>query len=264
MELYTAPPEEGWRLGPGPFIFSGVPPLCVGDVDLINESDDKVRVRRIPVVGHMEQKVSSLGLGEVRVATPLLPRRRTRARAFFRVDPFMPPGTYKADLSSGGQQEAVVVHVWEKRSLRIDPGEIRLHGTAGDVVTSLVVVTNQGNVPETLREIALVFLEERNWLGRSAVFAMRETTAEDGHQAYLDRFLHELKDSLARPARVNLRSEIAELQPGETREIELDITLPTELMKGRMYFGSTKFMSSRLIFKVECTGANSSTTGRPQ
>lgn len=264
MEPNAAPPGEGWRLGPGPFIFSGVPPMCLGEVDLVNESTEKVRLRRIPVVGHKHESLPGLGLAELRVLTPLPPQHRTRARAFFRVDPFTPPGTYRADLSCGDQHEPVVVHVWERRGLRIDPGEVRLRGAAGDRLTTLVVATNQGNVSETIRDVALVFLEEHDWVGRSAVFALRDTTEEDGHEAYLDRVVRELKATLVRPARIAVRAGESDLEPGETREIELDITLPDQLMKGRSYFGSTRFMSSKLIFKVECTAGAHSTTGRSQ
>jgi hypothetical protein len=264
MQPHTAPPGDAWRLGPGPFIFSGVPPLCVGDLDLINESDEKVRVRAIPVVGHKDQALSNLGFSELRVGTRLPPHHRTRARAFFLVNPYTPPGTYTADLSCGSQNEPVIVHVWENLGLRVEPSEIRLRGAGGDVLTTVAVITNEGNVTETLPDHALVFLEERNWVGRSLVFALRETNAEDGHQTYFDRVVRELKVSLARPARVNLRSEVSEFRPSETHEIELEITLPAELVKGRIYFGSTKFMSSKLILKVECNGASNSTIRRPR
>jgi hypothetical protein len=264
MEPHTAPPGEAWRLGRGPFIFSGVPPLCVGAIDLINESDEKVRVRRIPVVGPKYEALSSLGLHELRVASALPPHQRMKARAFFRVAPYTPPGTYTADLSCGSQHEPVIVHVWERAGLQVDPGEIRLRGAAGEVLSTKVVVTNESNATQTCRDIALVFLEERNWVGRSLVFALRETKEDEGYQAYLDRVVRELKVSLTRPARVTIRTGFSELQPGESRELELEITLPAELVKGRTYFGSTKFMSGKLIFRVECNGASESTRRRPR
>jgi hypothetical protein len=261
MEADTAPRDDQWRLGPGPFLFSGVPPMCMGSVDLINDSDEKIRIRRIPVVGyeHEDDAVRRLGLSELRVAALLAPQHRTRARAFFRLDPSTPPGTYEASLSRGEQSERIVVHVWEKHGVRVDPGEIRLRGAADQVVRTSVVATNEGNVTETLRDVALVFLEERDWVGRSAVVAMRDTKDEEGHTAYLDRVLHELKNSLVRPMRINLHFETPNLEPGETRQIALELTLPSELRKGRTYFGSTKFASTKLIFKVDCNGAGGST-----
>jgi hypothetical protein len=264
MKPHSGPPGEAWRLGQGPFIFSGVPPMCVGNLELVNESDEKVRVRTIRVVGHKDHAVSKLGLAELKVGTRLGPRAHTRAPAFFLLDPHTPPGKYTADLSCGSQHEPIIVHVWEKPGLSVDPGVIRLRGAGGDVLTAAAVISNQGNVTETFRELALVFLEETNWVQRSVVDALRETTAKDGYQGCLDRVVGELKGTLARPARVTLRNKVPELHPGETREIELEITLPAELLKGRTYFGSTAFMSARLNFNVECNGASNSTIRRPR
>lgn len=264
MERYTAPPGDAWRLGRGPFIFSGVPPLCTGDLELVNDSDEKVKVRAIEVVGHEDQAVATLGLGELRVGARLAPHDRTRAHAHFLLDPRTPPGSYRANLSCGSQREPVVVHVFEKLDLDVEPGVIRLLGAGGDVLTALVVITNRGNVTETLRDLALVFLEERNWVGRSMVYALRETKADEGHQAYFDRLVRELQATISRSARVTLRGEVSEIHPGETREVRLEITLPEELIKGRTYVGSTPFMSSELFFEVECSGASNSTKRRPR
>jgi hypothetical protein len=262
MESYPDSPGEAWRLGQGPFIFSGAPPLCVGAIDLINDSDEKVRVRRIPVVGHNDEASSSLGLSELRVTTPLLPHQRTRARAFFRLHPYTPPGTYTAHLTCGSQQEAVTAHVWERVGLQVDPSQIWLRGAAGETLSTMVVVTNDSNIAQSHRDVALVFLEERNWIGRSLVFALRDTEEGEGHQACLDRVVHELKVSLARPARVTIRTDFSALRPGERIEVELDIVLPAELVKGRTYFGSTRFMSGKLNFLVDCNGTENSTKRR--
>lgn len=264
MQPHSAPPGDAWRLGKGPFIFGGVPPICTGDLDLINASDDKVKVRKIPVVGYKDSAASKYGLAEVMVGVGLAPKESTRARAHFVLDPHTPPGTYTADLSCGSQRERVVIHVWEKPNLLINPDEIRLRGAGGDVLKTLILIANEGNIAETMRDIALVFLEERNWVGRSLVHALRETEAKEGHQVYLDRLTREMRATLVRPARVTCRSDFSELRPGETREIELETELPAELIKGRTYFGQTPFMSGELFFEVECNGAQNSTKRRPR
>jgi hypothetical protein len=132
------------------------------------------------------------------------------------------------------------------------------------VLKAVIVISNEGNVTETLRELALVYLEEHEWLGRAQVFAMRETQKGEGMMAYLDRFIAELKDSMPREARVSIRTKISELDPGETREVEPEIRLPDDLRNGRTYYGFAKFMSSELKFKVECNGASNSTRRRPR
>ena len=134
MEPRSVADGDAWRIDKGPFIFSGVPPLCVGALDLINESDEKVKVKVIPVDGHKDQAIADAGLTELRVGARLAPRHRTRARAHFLLNPDTPPGTYTADLCCGSQRERVIVHVWEKMAVRVDPSPIRLRGTGGDLL----------------------------------------------------------------------------------------------------------------------------------
>src|SRR5918992_514960 len=262
MEPYTAPPGEAWRLGRGPFIFSGFPPVCTGEIELLNDSDEKVKIRSIALLGGETSR--ALGAAELRVGASLAPRERKRVPAHFFLEPHTAPGSHTVDLSCADQRETAVVHVFEKLNVQIEPDVIRLRGAGGEVVEALVVITNRGNVSESLRDLALVFLEEQNWVGRSMVHALRETTAEEGHQSYLDRVVRELRSSVARPARVNLRGEISEIRPGERRELRLEIKLPDELVKGRIYEGSTAFMSGELSFEVECNGSSNSTKRRPR
>jgi hypothetical protein len=93
---------------------------------------------------------------------------------------------------------------------------------------------------------------------------MRQTKEGEGIQAFLDHLIGELKNSMPREARVELRPEISALHPGETRDLDLAMTLPTDLRKGRTYYGFAKFMSGELKFKVECNGASQSTKRRPR
>jgi hypothetical protein len=180
------------------------------------------------------------------------------------LDPYAPPGSYTVALSCGDQRETAVLHVFEKLGVEVQPDVIRLRGAGGDVLETLLVITNRGNVTETLRDLALVFLEEQNWVGRSLVYALRETKAEEGHQSYLDRVVREMKGTLAHPARVTLRGDISEIQPGDRREVRAEIKLPDELMKGRTYEGSAAFMSTELFFEVDCNGSSNSNKRRPR
>jgi uncharacterized membrane protein len=236
--------------------------MCTGDIELLNDSDQKVKVRAIPLFNR--DNSSALGASELRVGTSLAPRERKRVPAHFLLDSHTPPGNYTVELSCGDQNETAVVHVFEKLGVQVEPDVIRVRGGGGDVVEALLVITNRGNISETLRELALVFLEEQNWVGRSLVYALRETKAEEGHQPYLDRVVGELRASISRPARVTLRGEISEIRPGERREVRVEIKLPDELIKGRIYEGSTAFMSSELFFEVECNGSSNSTKRRPR
>jgi hypothetical protein len=257
-------PTPQARLEPGQYIFSGVPPILTGEFELTNRTDEKLKVRTIPVVGFEDAAVADRGLGVLRVGARLAPGQRARARGHFLVDPTTPPGTYTAELEYGGERQRVVAHVFQKLDLVITPEVIQLEGAGGDVLSALVVISNRGNVKETLRPLALVFLEERDWVGRSLVYALRETKEGEGHQPYFDRVVQELRSTISRPARVNVRGDVSELEPGQSVEVELEIALPKELIRGRTYVGSTPFMSGELSFEIFCNGAVNSTRRRPR
>ena len=252
------------QFGEGPFIFSGVPPILTGEIDLSNPSDEKIKVRSIPVVRQKGAAAKRIALTELRVGARLAPKQRVRASAHILIDPTTPPGSYSAEISLGADSRPIVAHVFENGDIQVDPPRIRLRGAAGDVLTTVVVVSNRGNVAETLRDVALVFLEERDWVGRSLVYALRDVDESGGHQAYLDQLLHEMKTTIARPAKVIVSADRDVLQPGETAEVRVEMALPGELIKGRTYIGSTPLMSGKLSFEVEANGAINSTKRRPR
>jgi hypothetical protein len=270
MQAYSAPPGDAWQLGAGPFIFRGKPPFLSGQLELINHSDEKLKVRAIrtgpagPVSGTAKSKsASTVELGEIRLAARLLPGERVRVAAHLVVDPSTPPGSYAADLDLDRQRERMIVHVFEKHSVVLVPKTLELRGAPGDVLRHLLVVTNRGNVKHTFPEVALVHLEERDWFGRSLVYALRETAEDDGYQRYLDRVVREMRRTDMPPARVRIHSDVSELAPGATAEVELELTLPDRLIKGRSYTRTIPFMSTSLTFRVVCNGAAKSKKRRP-
>jgi len=259
VRAHTAPPGVAWRLGPGPYVFSGSPPVLNGEIEIVNTSDEPLRVRAIPSGGKPSRdKVEVPPLGDVRLSVRCGPRERVRAPAQMFVDLATPPGTYETTLEAGKQRERAVVHLFANGMVEIRPQPMQLAGRAGESLTHTVVAISRGNVTYRVPTGLSVFLEEHDWVGRALVFALRETSAKDTHQQYLDRGLQEFRSSLPSPARVKVSRTKAELEPGETLSLEIEISLPTGLVKGRTYFGSAPFLGSRLSFDIECTGAASS------
>jgi hypothetical protein len=260
MELHTAPPGDAWRLGRGPFVFAGQPPLLAGELDLLSTTEEKVRVRGVDTTGGDDpESMRAYGMGVLRTAARLRPGERARVAAHFMVNPSTPPGTYRTELVCGEQHEDVVVHVFPRQSVRLLPSPVRFAAAAGEVVSRDVVVRNRGNLAQPVPDVALVFLEERDWVNRSLVFALRETSEDEGHQRYLDRVVSEVRASLVNPARVKVTvNNGAELPPGETMELRLEIRMPSELTKGRSYFGSTDLVGGRLGLEVKCTKSRGS------
>jgi hypothetical protein len=259
MRPHTAPPGEAWRLRQGPFVFSGSPPILNGEIEIENTSDEPVRVRLIPIGRKPSRaKAGPPPLGDVRLSVRIAPNERVRAPAQMFIEPGTPAGTYEVTLEVGKQREPALVHVFTNRLVEIRPRPIQLAGRAGESLSHAAVAISRGNVPYRIPTGLSVFLEERDWIGRALVFALRETTTKDTHQQFLDRGLQEFRSSLPSPARVKVTKPKPDLEPGETLAMVIGITLPAGLVKGRTYFGSTPFMGGRLSFDIECTGATSS------
>jgi Arc/MetJ-type ribon-helix-helix transcriptional regulator len=254
MEMYTAPPGEAWRLGEGPFIFAGRPPLLTGELEIQNLTQEKLRVRGIRATGGDDpDSQQAYGMDVVRTAVRLLPQQRARVTGQVVVEQSTPPGTYRTQLTCGEQREEAVIHVFANEIVDVQPRPLAIAAPAGDPVSPVVIATNHGNVVQPIPAVVLVFLEEFYWVNRSLVFALRETTDQEGHQAYLDRALREIQGSLLSPVRVTITADRQELRPGETVQTSIKLRLPTEMARGRVYIGSVPFIGGTLEFKITCT-----------
>ena len=254
MRPKPAEPAAAWRLDGGPLLFSGFPPVCTGALVLVNESDQRLKVRSIPVADLEGSSHRGLGRAELRVSARLQPSSSVRASARLWIDPHTPPGKYSASVSCGDRREPLVVHVWKKPALLVEPNPLRLHGAAGEEVEATLVVSNEGNIVETLRETAAVFLEERTWVQRSLVDAIPAAEDSGGAQAYVDRFVGRLQETLVAPARIRFASEKMTWDCGDRREVRITVRFPDGMLRGREYIGSLRFMSGRLAFRIDCNG----------
>jgi len=259
--MHSAPPEKAWRLGKGPFIFSGIPPVCNGMVELINLSDEKVKVRSLPALSKKGTAPSGF-LDEAQVGVTLAPQSRVRVAACFDIDPHTPGGTYNTTLSCGKQKEEVVVHVFNDPGLELDPERIFLRGAAGEKLSHMLVIRNTGNVVFSLPDVSLIWLEEQDWVGRTLVYTLRESSKSDNHEDFLNRTLREFQSEMIPSTRVMLETKSSTIHPGEVAEVQLTLTLPEELKKGRTYFGFIKMPGRRLWFEIECNGVPKSAKRR--
>jgi hypothetical protein len=252
------------QLGDGPFIFSGKPPICRGSLVIGSISNKSVRVRALSTEHREDRKLAPLGFGQIKVQMRLAPGSLGAVPAHFQIDPHTAPGIYKTSISIGKEQKQIVIHVQENPALSISPARVQLRGAGGDHLSHTLVIHNPGNITHTLDKAAMVWLEERDWVGQTLVYTLRKSVENEKHQAYLDRMLDELRKSMLPPVRVALKYDSPEIRPGDTRVLELEITLPSGMNKGRTYLGFIKLMGKRLWLEVACNGSPNSTKRRPR
>jgi hypothetical protein len=242
---------EKWELGRGPITLVGRPPVCRGFVDIVNRSPEKVRVRTILLAGLDFRSVPAPTTA--RVFVRLDPHERSRTPVQVHVHETVPPGTYTGELFCGSQKEPVVIHVLENESLDINPTSLSISGSSEQRVNLRIFVTNRGNVTYALRETDIVYLEERKEIRRSLTAALRDA-GHTGYEKFLDRFVGELAATGVNPAAAKVRSENANIHPGEVREVKIELRLPDNLKKNRLYAGKLTFKNAQLLLEVECIG----------
>lgn len=273
MTTRISGPEGALRLGEGPLLFSGTPPVLRGEVALENTSVERLKVRAIATAGPApaakakarRAAAPSAVFSDVRVSARLAPGAAARVPARLRVDPHMPAGRYTTALDVDGRQVEAVVQVFERDAVRLQPRPVYLRGTAGETLVQAMVVTNLGNVGHTVPPGGVVHLGEKDWLGRSLVYALRGTEVEHDHTYYLDQLFREVRATLPAPARfTTTASGEAALPPGATAEVRLELTLPEALVKGRTYVGRTTLLGAGLGFHVDCIGTAKTVKRRPR
>src|SRR5262249_10081852 len=117
-----------------------------------------------------------------------------------------------------------------------------------------ILFTNLGNIEITLPNSISLYLEHNLEIGRHLNAALK-TAGNQGFEKVLDRFVQELAQAAVSAATVQFKPEGAKFGTGETKQVELEIQLPEDLKKNRVYRGTMKFKNARLVLEVECTGA---------
>jgi hypothetical protein len=252
MNEKPAMTEEKWELGRGPVILVGRPPVCHGFVDLINKSAERIRVRLISLAGLDLKSIPAPVTAHT--FARLDPHERSRIPLQVNLHPAVSPGTYSGELLCGSQKEPVVLHVLESERLEVNPRFLSITGRPEEKINLRVFVTNHGNVPFTLRDTDLIYLEEKNDFCRSWTAAAKEA-GKAGYEKFLDRFVSEMAAIGVNPAAVKIRSERSEIHPGEVREVKLELRLPDNVKNNRVYSGTLVFKNVPLRLEVECTGS---------
>jgi hypothetical protein len=247
-----------WRLAGGATpIFRGMPPLLLADLDVHNLTGRRIRLGAVDArLAHSERRY------RVRMPGRLEPDARAHVRARLRVECSIPPGTHQATIRVGDQDQPIELRVLESPVVVATPAILRVAGASGDVVEASLFLESRGNVAFTIQSARPVFFEETDWVGRALVDALRESDQKDGFQRYLDRFFHELRATMAHTTTVEISAPVRSLAPGAVVEVQLVMTLPAGLHKGRTYAAFLDICGARLNLELACNGSIGSNVRR--
>jgi hypothetical protein len=174
------------------------------------------------------------------------------------LEPGTPPGEYHVELDLGGRTRPATLHVVAVVALSVVPASLVVANQVGIPQSRRVIVTNEGNVPFRLGDVGNVDLRDDLPLERAPRLGL--VPLPDAEALDLDALvvavLAVARDEAreVRSLRVRALGPDLELHPGETKAIDLEITLQAELPSGRRYRGHIPILTRDVTVFVVPSG----------
>ena len=242
-----------------PLILTGPPRAVSGQFSVKNPTGEKLRIREATLrssrsvgltrkAGRLASSVFEDGLTLQRMV--LRAGQSRQVPVSLALDAQTPPGTYHLELLVHDQLRDVVMHITEEVSLRIEPGQLVLPNRAGEKFTRRVVFTNDGNVPINVRNLGTIVLDDELASCRALRGALADVgdtmTTLNEFAAALGKRFKQLYDTLV----LKVQNSAVTLEPGETRALDLKITLPDSLDARARYTGFAAISTGNLTFMI--------------
>jgi len=239
-----------------PLVLAGPPGQLTGSIHLHNPGDAKVVLRD----AGLRDPSGVLQLSSARHALKpvvLRPDQGGSVALSVAVDPTTPPGEYRAELDVGGHSPPVVLHVAEVVDLTVRPRSLVVTNEVGVPQRKRLIVTNDGNVPFTPVSPARVDLLDDvrgDRVQRVAIDALLGAGRPE-LEALVVALLTISREDPAGSAEVRAAGGQTEVQPGETRAVEIEITLHDEMPPNRRYRGRMPVLTRDVDIVVVAAGA---------
>ena len=217
-------------------VLIGEPPRLQGTMTLHNQTDEKLKVKTLKL--RLADAPNAQGRElDLQLAARVPPNASARELVNLEVGDSFPPGEYRGRIAVGDEAQDAVLHVLERREMRVLPQSFNIVASAATQVTRPIVLTNLGNVPVVIPKFALISVGEPAAPLTLFHVAVSQKGGE-GHQAVLDQYAGLLSKSEASPVQAVLRELGGQtLAPGETRQGDIQFELPKNLTRNRVYEG---------------------------
>lgn len=247
-----------------PLVFAGPPGELTGRIHLHNPSDAKVVLRD----AGLKDPSGTLRLSSARHALApvvLRPDQGGSVPLSLAVHPATPPGEHTAELDLGGRTREVVLHVAEVFDLTVVPVSLVVANRLAETLTKQLIVTNDGNVAFTLADPGTVPLRDDLALDRVRRLAIEPLLGPEKPdlEALIVALLAVVHQEDARLGDLEVRigGGPVELQPGETKDVTLEITLQDELPISGRYRGRVPVLTRNVDVIVVASGGPVQETG---
>jgi hypothetical protein len=245
-----------------PIVFFGQPDGLQGEISLRNPGEQKVVLRSARL--HSEAltqaltatttkgKQAPIAIEQTISTVVLRPGQGQRMPVSIALNAHTPPGEYRGEIEVAGRTRPAVFYVTEMLALEVSPPRFVIENRPGERVSKQIIVSNIGNVPITIGEFGPITLDDELLqciTGRAAVAHADELETLDQYYVELLRQNKRVLESQGF-LRVHNATGVVTIQPGEIRQIDLEIRVPEKLGKRSRYFGSIAIYTANVDFIV--------------
>ncbi|MEP6681946.1 MAG: hypothetical protein ABJA35_01755 [Parafilimonas sp.] len=229
-------------------ILNGPPSNLRGHIFLRNTSEDALSIKALKLV-HNEKM-----LGEnssLRIGSRLKPGEQKFESIWHELPPQTPPGTYESSLYIGGTERKIKMIVQPHMQVSVHPNIFSFVGAGpGKTHSAQITITNTGNLPFTIPDVKHVAALDMDLVCRAFGFALRSKGGE-GYIPTMDELAKNVNRYLPDWASAHVEEAGQTLQPGETKLIQLNITLPKNTDAGKDYSGNMRFWNKKISYEIK-------------
>lgn len=232
-------------------ILNGPPSFLTGNIFIRNNDDETLFIRDLPLSSSTDGTSLPNMASSFKLITSLQPGEGKMQRITHKISPDTPPGTYESILHIGGAEKKVKMIV--QPNIQIDVTPLTIHFTGvipGESYYAQLSFINSGNLPFKVPDLKHVNTFDEDYLCRALSLAIREKGSE-GFSATLDDFTKNINKDMADWAIAKLDESGKILQPGESTQLHLTLTLPKNVDSNKDYFGTIRLWNKTLSYNIK-------------
>lgn len=243
--------HEKLHIGEEEIILNGPPSFLSGNIFISNQNSERLFIRELPLSQSPGGNNLSYLPAGFKFRTSLLPGESKVHRITHKVPSTTPPGTYESIINVGGKEKKIKLVVQPNIEIDINPLNIHFTGVIpGESYYSQLSFTNTGNMPFKIPDIKHSNTFDEDYLCRATSLAMREKGGE-GFMATMDQLTKNIHDQLADWTIVKLDESGRTLQPGDSIQLHLTLTLPKNVDATKDYFGTMRLWNKMLSYNIK-------------
>ena len=232
-------------------ILNGPPSSLTGNIFISNNDNETLFIRDLPLSSSKEGRSLPNIASSFKFTTSLKAGEGKLHRISHKLPSNTPPGTYESIIKVGGTEKRVKMIVQPNIQIDVYPLTIHFEGVIpGESYYTQLSFTNSGNMQFKVPEIKHVTTLDEDYLCRAMSLAMREKGGE-GFNATMDELTKNIHREMADWAIVKLEESGRILEPGESIQLHLTLTLPKNVDPKRDYSGTVRLWNKTLSYSIK-------------